>query len=278
VQREIDVRKRFQSVLISSNSKLRQIAIGLFGEHWFYELGYYYLLTRPDFRKSVGELRQMKNRHKGERCFIVGNGPSLCQMDLSPLVDEITFGLNRIYLMFPKIDWVPSYYVSVNKLVVKQFAEEILANVPTLKFISYDARRWIRHASKVVFLYSRNGPRFYTDISEGIWQGATVTYTAMQIAYYMGFRQVILIGVDHSYNTAGKPHETVISTGDDRDHFDGGYFGKGSRWQIPDLELSESAYQLAKVRYEQDGREIINATVGGKLEVFPRVEYGTLFK
>lgn len=252
-------------------------ALQLLGERWFYELGYYYLLTQAEFRASVKRLEGMQDRHAGERCFIIGNGPSLKNMDLAPLVNEVTFGLNRIYLLFPTLNFKPTYYVAVNKLVIQQCAAEIMARVPSHKFISYDARGWIDFGPDLTYLYSREGPKFYRDITKGIWQGATVTYTALQIAYFMGFKKVILIGVDHRYATSGRPHEEVISRGHDPDHFDDDYFGSGFRWQLPDLAMSECAYRLAKVHFEHAGREILDATTGGRLHVFPKVAYESLF-
>jgi hypothetical protein len=68
-----------------------------------------------------------------------------------------------------------------------------------------------------------------------------------------------------------------VQSGTDADHFDPGYFGKGSRWNLPDLETSALAYSLARKAYEADGRRVVDATVGGALEVFPKVDYGSLF-
>jgi hypothetical protein len=110
-----------------------------------------------------------------------------------------------------------------------------------------------------------------------MWEGATVTYVALQLAFHMGFKQVILIGVDHNFATKGKPNTTVISQGDDPDHFDQKYFGKGFRWQLPDLETSERAYALALENYTDADREVLDATIGGKLSIFPKVDYETLF-
>ena len=98
----------------------------------------------------------------------------------------------------------------------------------------------------------------------------------MQLAYYMGFKQVILIGVDHNFTTKGTPNTTVTSAGDDPNHFNPGYFGKGFRWQLPDLDTSEIAYQMAREAYHKDGREILDATVDGKLTVFPKVKLESL--
>jgi hypothetical protein len=250
----------------------------LVGEQWFYRLGFYWLRTRPIYRISVERMRKYKDFHRGQRCFIIGNGPSLRTMDLTPLASEFTFGLNRIYLMFEKLGFATSYYVIINKLVVQQCADEILTKVPSPKFVSYDARHWIKSVPDLMFLYCREGPRFYEDITHGVWQGATVTYIAMQLAYYMGFQKVILIGVDHNYKEKGRPNETVVSQGEDPNHFDPGYFGKGFKWQLPDLATSEVAYRMAKTQYEGAGREIVDATAGGKLDVFTKVDYESLFK
>ena len=94
----------------------------------------------------------------------------------------------------------------------------------------------------------------------------------------MGFEQVILIGVDHSFKTTGAPNTTVVSQGDDPNHFDAQYFGKGFRWQLPDLETSERAYQMARQAYEGAGRQVLDATIDGKLTVFQKIDYNTLCK
>ena len=129
-----------------------------------------------------------------------------------------------------------------------------------------------------MFLHTTyTGPTFARDIRKRLWEGATVTYVALQVAYYMGFDEVILIGVDHNFTTKGKPNQTVVSQGDDPDHFDARYFGKGFRWQLPDLETSEIGYGMAKQAFEQDSRRVVDATVGGKLAVFEKVDYNRLF-
>src|SRR3972149_2114108 len=195
------------SALFDFKKRIRKVL----GEKLYSKLGYAFLLTRPNFRISITRMNALKDIHRGQCCFIIGNGPSLRNMDLSPLAKEYTFGLNRIYLMFDKMGFAPSYYVIVNKLVVQQCGKEILSKVTSPKFVSYDARRWIDFVPDLMYLYCREGPLFYEDITRGVWQGATVTYIAMQLAYYMGFQKVILVGVDHSYTDKGLPNETVIS-------------------------------------------------------------------
>jgi len=214
---------------------------------------------------------------RGERCFIIGNGPSLKQTDLSKLKFEYTFGMNRIYLLFPDLGFTTTYYLSVNSLVIEQCAADI-QTLPIPKFLSWRSHDLVQPSDDTIFLYTTyTGPKFARDARGRIWEGATVTYVALQLAYFMGFVQVVLIGVDHNFTTKGQPNTTITSQGDDPDHFDAAYFGKGFRWQLPDLETSESAYRLARNAYEQVGRQVLDATVGGKLTVFPKVDYDSLF-
>lgn len=235
-----------------------------------------YRLTKTG-RESARRLATLKDRYRGERCVIIGNGPSLKSMDLSPLRDEYTFGLNRIYLLYERLGFSTNFFVSVNRYVLEQCADEI-SEVPGMKFISWPARKHIPPADNVIYLRSTSGPRFCTELpTEGVWEGATVTYVAMQLAYYLGFAQVILIGVDHAFTSKGPAHKLVTSTGEDPDHFDPSYFGAGFRWQLPDLDQSEVAFRLAKSQFESAGRAIVDATVGGKLDVFPKVNYESMF-
>jgi len=232
----------------------------------------------PWRRTSREGLYKFIDIHKGERCFIIGNGPSLKNTDLSKLKNEYTFGMNRIYLMFPELGFTTSYFVTINDLVIEQCAEDI-AGLPMPKFLAWRSNRHFHHLpADTYFLYTTyTGKQFTFDITRRIWEGATVTNVALQLAYYMGFQQVILIGVDHNYTSRGEANRTVVSDGDDPNHFDARYFGKGFRWQLPDLDTSEIAYDLANKVYQRSGREVLDATVGGKLTIFPKVDYESLF-
>lgn len=232
----------------------------------------------PWRRESIQKLRAMKNIHQGERCVIIGNGPSLNKTDVSRIQNEYTFGLNRIYLAFEDWGFETSFLLSVNDLVVEQCAEDLM-QLSMPRFFSWGARKWLTPQENLHFLYTTyTGPKFSQDISGRVWEGATVTYSALQLAYHMGFSTVILIGVDHSFTSKGKANQTVVSQGDDPNHFNPKYFGKGFRWQLPDLDTSEVAYTMAKYAFEQDGRQVLDATIGGKLQVFPKVDFDSYFR
>jgi hypothetical protein len=222
-------------------------------------------------------LKQFKNKHQGEECFIIGNGPSLKAMDLTPLRKYYTFGLNKIYLLFDRVDLNLNYLVAVNKLVIEQ-SVYVYQDLPVTLFLNYkNARKIINLKENFYFVYTGAKATFKTDITRKICEGATVTYVAMQIAYYMGFQNVFLIGVDHNFKTHGKPYEKQFMKGDDINHFDPNYF-KNNEWQLPNLKASEAAYNLAKYYYNKDGREIFDATVNGRLNIFPKMSFEEALK
>ena len=221
-------------------------------------------------RANRDYIRQFKGIHAGRRCVIIGNGPSLKDTDLSLLRNEITFGLNRIYLMFDKLGFETTFHVVVNKLVVKQCADDF-HRIKAPLFTTTPNRKFLADADNTAYLSRLVGPCFSCDVAHGIWEGATVTFAAMQLAYYMGFTQVVLVGVDHRFAVTGTPNQIVESNGPDASHFDPRYFAKGFRWQLPDLERSELAYGLARRQFEEDGRRIVDSTVGGALTVFPKM-------
>jgi hypothetical protein len=236
----------------------------------------------PWRKKSIRRLAALKDKYLSERCFIIGNGPSLKNTDVSKLKGEFTFGMNRIYLAFEEWGFQTSFLVSINDLVIQQCLGDFL-ELDMPRFFSWHSRKFFppetyERENVPTFLFTTyTGPKFAVDVTGRMWEGATVTFASLQLAFHMGFEKVILIGVDHSFAAKGKPNTTVVSQGDDLSHFDPKYFGKGFRWQLPDLDTSEQGYWLARQAYEDAGREVVDATIGGHLQVFPKVEYDSLF-
>ncbi len=224
------------------------------------------------FFRYRNRLKSYKDRCKGEKCFILGNGPSLNETDLSQLKGCITFGLNKIYLIFDKQEIDITYHVSVNSIVIEQSWKEF-AKLGCPSFLSYlQARKCVVDNKNFNYLYYGLPFTFREDITWPLHEGHTVTYVAMQIAYYMGFKEVYLVGVDHNFKCQGDPNERQHLRGQDPNHFDPDYFAD-KEWHLPDLEASEAAYHLANYFYKKDGRRIYDATVGGKLNIFPKISF-----
>lgn len=218
-----------------------------------------------------------KNRHVGQRCVIVCNGPSLNDMDLSFLKNEIVIGLNKIYLGFQRFNFYPKYYVAVNKKVLEQSVSQI-KGLNCVKFLSNRCSEYFcDDALTNIIDTSSFNKNFSLDLKEGIQEGYTVTYAALQIAFYLGFSQVVIIGMDHRFKYQGEPNEEKFHAGNDVNHFAPGYF-KGQKWDNPDLVNSEKFYSIAKRVYEEHGRVIIDATLNGACQVFKKDSYRNIFK
>jgi hypothetical protein len=234
---------------------------------------YYFswLLSDQGQKHTEAVLGPLKGKYQGCRCVIIGNGPSLNKMDLSILRDEYTFGLNRIYLLFDKLGFETTFLVSTNGFVLRQFAEDFL-RTNSLKFFNWLHRKPFIADQSTVFLCAKPSLDIDGNILQGYFPGSgTVTNLALELAYYLGFSEVILIGVDHSYNINGQSGLPVTSKGDDQNHFSKEYFGKGTVWQLPNFQAMELGYKKNRELFEMDNRVIVDATVGGKLNIFPKV-------
>ncbi len=215
----------------------------------------------------------LKDRHLGQRVVIVANGPSLNVMNLSFLKQEIVIGLNKIFLGFKKFNFYPRYYVAVNEKLIRQSANEI-KKLTSVKFLSNRCPDLFEEDSLTYIINTMQPPAsFCHDIALGVREGGTVTYVALQIAFYLGFQEVIIIGMDHKYSYSGEANQTSILKGPDPNHFSKEYFGFGQRWDNPDLPKSERFYKLARFEYERAGRQILDATVEGACNIFEKVNY-----
>jgi hypothetical protein len=242
-----------------------------------YRIGLGFMLRRlkwdlnPQSWRSRGVLRACKDTHAGKKAVILCNGPSLLKVDFDALHRSgvYCFGLNKINLLFDKTVFRPSCVVAVNPLVLDQ--NQAFYNQTELPlFLDSHAAPFVNGRPNVAFLHSNVFPIFSRDVSLSIFQGYTVTFVAMQLAFHMGFREVALVGADHTFATKGPANKTVVSGEKDESHFDPNYFAGGVQWQLPDLFQSEVAYTMARDMYAAFGGRVVNATEGGKLEVFER--------
>ena len=220
--------------------------------------------------------------HAGQRCFIVANGPSLRAEDLNLLQErgEITFGMNRIYRLFDQTAWRPTYYVCEDELIAQSQQGEINAVEAKAKFIPIELKWWHDVSIEGACYFHLNYDEekrcpfsFSTDIAHQLDCRGTVTFTCMQLAAYMGFSRIYLLGVDHNYQKTIDIHGNVVVDPNAKDYFCEGYDDDIKDAVVHDMGNNTRAYQDAKAYCDQtQGRTTIyNATRGGKLEVFERV-------
>lgn len=225
----------------------------------------------PQSWRSRHVLHSWKDRCQNKKAVILCNGPSLLKVDFDVLdgADVFCFGLNKVNLLFDKTRFRPSCIVAVNPFVIEQNASFYNETEIPL-FLDTHAVGLVAGRQNVAFMHSNVFPIFSRDCSISVFQGYTVTFVALQLAFHMGFRDVALVGADHNFATQGAANQTVVSGAKDESHFDPNYFAGGVKWQLPDLFQSEVAYTMARDMYAAYGGKVVNATEGGKLEVFER--------
>jgi hypothetical protein len=220
------------------------------------------------------------NIHKNKRCFIVANGPSINVTNLDYLKNEFSFGLNRIYLNFEKSEFRPTYFLTMNELILEQFGNEI-SRLEMPKFVNWNRRALFDTKDRsIIYLKSKMvfQDDFQNDLTQPLVVGGTVTFVALQLAFYMGFSEVIIVGLDHKYDEKGTPSVSVTRNEEkDSSHFHPNYFPKGSKWQPPDLVRSEIDFSIALDFFTKNGRTIKDATINGHCPIFEKTDYYSLF-
>lgn len=237
--------------------------------------------------KCGKKIAQYKNAYADRRCFLIGNGPSLAAEDLTVLHErgEITFAFNRIYHMFEQTIWRPTFYISQDEKMLQGCADVVdQLDLPT-KFIPiqlswyyginihdavYFNMKWQQVENPLQFLFS-------DDAAHELACASTGMYTAAQFAAYMGFRDIYLLGVDHHFRISQNNQGEIVVDSSVKDYFTDKYNADKENLYIPNTEKSTLTYIAMKEQCEKRGIKVFNATRGGKLEVFPRVELDSLF-
>ena len=221
-------------------------------------------------QKRYEKILQFKNKHLGERCFIVATGPSLTIKDIEMLKGEITFGMNSIAKIFDETNWRPTYYGIQDRHVYEKLEKDILEKFYNNVFIADQISNYFKVPDRFIeFPYNGEYHIFrgdYFDYSAEfsdnayhiVYDGYTITYSLIQIAIYMGFKEIYLLGCDCNYIKGAKNH-----------FVESGFIDKNAS---SNAERMIVGYTRAKKYVETHDVNIYNATRGGMLEVFPRVK------
>ena len=231
---------------------------------------------------DTSSLKKFNNKHEGEVCFIIGNGPSMTVSDLDKIheLGVKSFACNKIFLVFDETKWRPDYYFVSDSKIVKDinfeetglkkkhmfFPRKFKHEVGFGNFYELLEHNWLEHGG------------FSTNAYKGIYQCETIIAEAIQMAYYMGFAKVYIIGVDFNYNmqSVNKENLTFVSGGNN--YFIKGYEKPGEVLNLGNEYSNILGFQAAREGFENNGREIYNATRGGKLEVFIRKNLDSIFE
>lgn len=221
----------------------------------------------------------LKDSELGKRCFIIGNGPSLTPEDLTKLTNEDCFGSNMIFHMFDKTVWRPKYYLLIDRYCPVTSEDINKLEVQNVFIGDYYWKHHQINRNDAIPLHQHysafsNTVSFSDDISKCIYITETVSYGLMQIAVYLGYREIILLGFDHNYALEKNKKGAVVQTDKKASHF---YTDEDPNSVIADMNGMTRSYVAFKKYADEHDIIVRNATRGGKLEVFERVDFDSLF-
>lgn len=232
---------------------------------------------KEEFEEDESRLAAHEGKHLGKRAFLVGNGPSLRMEDLDRLKGEICFAANKIYLAYDSTDWRPSYYCCCDPQVSVNIQDRI-RELDTTTFLANSTCFYGERLANgfVLPYFFRNrppmgsDPRFSEDPIHGVYDGGTVVYMMMQLAWFMGVREIYLIGMDHSFKIPdGRKGELLEGGG--RNHFHPDYRPKEEYWSVPDFEFMDRSFAYAARFFEERGGRVANVSRKSALSVFDRL-------
>lgn len=254
------------------------------------------ILCDSDFREKINRNKVLRNSRENKRCFIVGNGPSLKEMELEKLHDETVFTVNflvrnkKLYeLLNPSYHvFIDPYFTEIEDMELQRFLEAMENVNPSITYIT-DIRvlkklKSLGRGDKSYGVYMHdNWNRFGSkniDLSSNLFSSMNVVQTAIYTAIYMGFSEIYLIGCDMTVIT-----EYLYMRANNTFNYIHAYDIKESEKEQYKKELSSGdnysmLYEYMKV-FEifnhlfdysvKHNIKIYNATKGGILDMFPRV-------
>lgn len=253
----------------------------------------------PPIQAELQRLAGLRGSYSGKRCFVIGNGPSLNKTRLDLLKNEFTFCSNKFYLKVPELEWTPSFYTCLDWRVTPDDADNLQEAFDrfgqTIKFLPNRFKHLFKPDKNTFWYFSIPAGRYLSekfeiDATKGVRGGGTVSTAMIQLAAFLGFSEIYLIGTDVSYqvpasviqegkdkfNTGVKINLTSTKD-DDPNHFCSNYFGAGARWHDPNVPEMIRGFRNCYLAANMHGVKLINATVGGNLNCIPRVSFDSLF-
>lgn len=262
-----------------------------------------FLFPKLSFQKGdYHRILKLRNIYSDKRCFVIGNGPSLSNIDFNKLKNEITIGSNGIYSSFRKYGFHTNFLIiedpKTANIISKDDRIKKIKN--TIKLISIQ-NAYLDFGKNSIFfrpnypadeLYWGKGyQNFSKEFHHIVYLGGTITYISLQLAFYLGCKEVYLIGVDHGYGEAfERKYQSYQGQAVELDneaieilkttYFCSDYlpFKVGEKVNIPNWDIQNSSYQIAKDTFEKADRKIFNAGTNSNLKVFPFIDFDSLFE
>ena len=228
--------------------------------------------------------------YAGQRCFIIGNGPSINRQDLLPLRDEHVIASNQFFVhpqskaIKPEFHCVSDFYYLNHGEGRAELRSLVLQLKDSQLFLParFYASPWffmnLRRRRNIFYIPFHHQKRvwesksFSADLVKGVNYGHTVIIDfCLPLAHYLGFSEVFLLGCDMNYDSDGETsHFWGEDIGDVRNQ--AGNISR-SEW----YDVVSASYEVTKEFFASDNRAIYDATLDGRLTVFHKSPLESLF-
>lgn len=226
------------------------------------------------------QVTALRNQHVRQRAWIIGNGPSVRLEDLAAIPKgDVVFCFNRFHLSYADSPLREDYVVSADTLMIKDFGQDMIDISTGLPLFCMPASRTLHLSGNFVLLPPGDShlPIFSLTPDKFVTVGGSSVFVALQMAHYMGIRDVVLYGMDYSFTAKLQrdPRFPFPVSFEEGNHFIKSYRG-AKPWCPPTWRDISAGFINARVAFELSGGRIVNATRGGQLETFARVDFDTV--
>lgn len=151
-------------------------------------------------------IKSLKGKEKGKDIYILANAPSIKKENLSLLKDKVTIGMNANPLLEKEFGFISQYYVVSDKRFInhtekRKMCTEML-NEKTIRVmraeLEEDDDKNIKNQTYYVRVLGKNG--FSMNLHKGYYFGVTTTMLAIQLAAYLGAKNIYILGMDLKYD------------------------------------------------------------------------------
>lgn len=218
---------------------------------------------------------RFRDKHLGQVCLIIANGPALKSVPVSFLEKYLSFGCNRIYELE---GFTPTYFVQLGMDQVAGDKAKDFHDICSRVNASFVNRLAVADGGfdgidNVYPILSRPienegvkgiGPQFSSHPLYAIGIGGSVVFQSLQLAYWMGFHTGLIVGLDHFYPESLDVDWHFYKNHPDTTDFNGPAGGRDS-W----LARTDNAFEVSYHAWQAVGRQLLNLTPGTKCRIFP---------
>ena len=240
-------------------------------------------------KKNEISLERLRGAYKDKRCFIICNGPSLRADDLTKIHEhgDLSIGMNAIARIYDQTPWRPTFLSAADDVVFTKKNKELVKKCEC-GYKLYDRTRFLKSlgaTEKRLYLSLNRSrdllddPQFSYDATKKLMSIGTTTYGMIEFAVFLGCTEIYILGCDMSYAVNITRDGTITYNDSGKDHFcseEKDYATSSKVRPIPIWQM-EVAFDYAAKYAKEHGIKIYNATRGGKLESFERVDFDSIY-